>query len=531
MAIVAAAVRAPSRHVSPSLPALPNRHGSSLNPQFSGFSTPIKCSSATSAAAAKIHLANLDRILLPSPAPQCSASLQLEHKLAQPPKNDCSGGSEGGGMLTNLFGDLASIFPDLLRLKPEADEIMSPGSMKRLQRLLSDSSRLSPRNCIADKWRELHGAKAWEGLLDPLDENLRRELVRYGDFVQAAYHAFHSLPSPAASPSSRHRHLLLPDRSYRPTKSLFATSSLDVPGWAQTAAPQWLTQRSSWIGYVAVCENEREVRRMGRRDIAIVLRGTATGLEWAENLRPALVPVDERAEAAADAGERRVPKVVRGFLSLYETAGEKVPSLATAVVEEVRRLTEAYKGEKLSITVTGHSLGAALALLVADELSVACGPEAPPIAVISFGGPRVGNAAFAERVKRRGVNVLRVVNDGDVVTRVPLAPGLPHVRDVYEHVGAELRVDNRVSPYLKPDAGPSFSHDLEAYLHLVDGFNGTGYGFRSDAKRSLIRLLELQGPNIKKVYARRAQAIRPYPIDVRLPAQCNEPVPLASPSN
>ncbi|XP_020094955.1 phospholipase A1-Ibeta2, chloroplastic [Ananas comosus] len=378
---------------------------------------------------------------------------------------------------------------------------MSPRSLSHLQRLLSESPRPSPRSSIAAAWRRYHGAESWDGLLDPLDPDLRRELLRYGDFVQSAYRAFeHS----SSSSSSGHRHVVLPDRSYRATRSLFATSSLALPEWAHThlsSAPDWLTQRSSWVGFVAVCDSDREIARMGRRDIAVVLRGTATCHEWAENLRTSLVPLP----AAAAAAEPDLPRVARGFLSLYETPGERVPSLSSAIVDEVRRLLRLYEGEELSITVVGHSLGGALALLAADELR-ACAPRVPPIAVLSFGGPRVGDAAFADRLRRAGgVNVLRVVNAGDVVTRVPgaFASGRG-----YEHVGAELRVDSRDSPCLRPDAGPVCSHDLEAYLHLVDGFAGSGRDFRPDASRSVVRLLRHQRPSIKKVYANRALALR-----------------------
>jgi pimeloyl-ACP methyl ester carboxylesterase len=43
--------------------------------------------------------------------------------------------------------------------------------------------------------------------------------------------------------------------------------------------------------------------------------------------------------------------------SLYKTAGGKVRSLSADVMDEVRRLMDKYKGEELSITVVGHSLG------------------------------------------------------------------------------------------------------------------------------------------------------------------------------
>ncbi|KAJ6932983.1 phospholipase A1-Ibeta2 [Populus alba x Populus x berolinensis] len=382
----------------------------------------------------------------------------------------------------------------------KAAEEMSPRHLNRLQRLLSKTEEYSPRNHLGPRWREYHGSNDWKGLLDPLDENLRREVVRYGEFVQASYHAFHSNPAMSAQ-------VALPDRSYRVTKSLYATSSVGLPKWVDDVAPDlgWMTQRSSWIGYVAVCEDRREIQRLGRRDIVIALRGTSTCLEWAENMRAQLV------ETPGEHDPTEIqPKVECGFLSLYKTAGANVPSLSQSVVQEVTRLMELYSGEALSITVTGHSLGAALALLVGDELST-CAPHVPPVAVFSFGGPRVGNKGFANQINSKNVKVLRIVNSQDVITRVPGIPIVEQLNDnmplAYAHVGTELRVDTKMSPYLKPNADVACCHDLEAYLHLVDGFIASNCPFRANAKRSLVRLLNEQGSNVKRLYTSKAQAL------------------------
>ncbi|KAJ6801605.1 putative phospholipase A1-Ibeta2, chloroplastic [Iris pallida] len=469
---------------------------SPLNPHAS-TSRPLRADTRT-------HLSNLDRLLLKnSSPPQQLTHDRIKVQTKQPiDKTEDEGVPPpgGGGMFHAL--NLNTIIPSLRKSSTEA---MSPRSLSQLQRLLSYSSRPSPKNPIAPRWRLLHGASHWHGLLDPLDENLRRELTRYGDLVQAAYHTFHS--NPAAAPHQR-RDVILPDRNYRVTKSLYATSSVDPPEWVTGVAP-WMTQRSSWIGYVAVCDNDREITRMGRRDVVVALRGTATCLEWAENFRAGLVHVD-----GADDGSGCTAKVANGFLSLYRTSGLKVPSLSDMVVEEVRRLTELYKGEELSITITGHSLGGAISLLVADELSTRLPAGAPPIAVFSFGGPKVGNRAFADRIDKKGVKVLRVVNSNDIVTRVPgvlpreeLGRRFGHAMDGFVHAGAELRVDSRSSPFLKPDADPNCCHDLESYLHLVDGFIGSECPFRSDTKRSLVRLFELQRPNLKKLCVTQAREL------------------------
>ncbi|CAN6245367.1 unnamed protein product [Urochloa humidicola] len=511
---IAAAITAPTTaplHVAPRHAAQPSvqpraaprREPSPLNPNTpaqqalrTATSAPPSSSSSPSDAA-RAHIANLDKVLGKPPQVPRAATAVNEDTEQEPL-------SVRHGLLNALNLSFFVPMPGM-RARTAADEHMSPRSLMHMQQLLSaDSPRASPRSTIAPRWRSLHGEGGWAGLLDPLDSDLRRELLRYGDFVQAAYQAFHSLPTASA----RHRGLMLPDRSYRPTRSLFATSALSMPPWAKRPnTPEWLTQQSNWVGYVAVCESEREVARMGRRDIAIVLRGTATCLEWAENLRASLVPLDGEASDGAEAGAEE-PKVARGFLSLYKTAGEKVKSLSEEVMEEVRRLMEKYKGEELSITVVGHSLGAALALLVADEVATTI-PDAPPVAVVSFGGPKVGNAAFVDRLGSSGkVNVLRIVNAGDVVTKVPgVAPRLPHKKEQYQHVGAELRIDSKNSPCLRPDAGPACRHDLESYLHLIDGFTGTGRPFRHDARRSVIRLLQMQRGNVKKEYVNRAREL------------------------
>jgi hypothetical protein len=422
----------------------------------------------------------------------------------------------------------------------KAAEEMSPRHLNRLQRLLSKTGEYSPRNNLGSRWREYHGSNHWKGLLDPLDENLRREVVRYGEFIQAAYHSFHSNPEMSAQEPPQPRHVALSDRSYRVTKSLYATSSIGLPKWVDDVAPDlgWMTQRSSWIGYVAVCDDKREINRMGRRDIIIALRGTSTCLEWAENFRAQLVDMNQTHGQA---------KVECGFLSLYKTRGAHVPSLAESVIDEVKRLTELYKGETLSITVTGHSLGAALALLVADDIST-CTADVPPVAVFSFGGPRVGNRGFADRINTNNVKVLRIVNSQDVITRVPgtlmseemdqklrntRVGGVLDMLDrnmplAYSHVGEELRVDTKMSPYLKPDADMACCHDLEAYLHLVDGFMASNCPFRANAKRSLVRLLQDQKSNVKKLYTSKAKTLSLNLETQRLPMSMSTCLPSPS---
>ncbi|GMH22798.1 hypothetical protein Nepgr_024641 [Nepenthes gracilis] len=469
-------------------------------------------SSSLSTKKAKTHLAKLEK-LLQIETPRNGRELS-------PVLQESSSESRGRGILDGL--NLSSVWP---AERMSGAEEMSPRHLKSLQRLLSVSPEHSPRNQLGRRWREYHGSNDWAGLLDPLDENLRRELVRYGEFVQAAYQTFHSHPATSSERvNSQYDTVPLPDPSYRVTKSLYATSSLGLPTWIDDLAPDlaWMTQQSSWIGYVAVCDDKQEIARMGRRDIVIALRGTATCLEWAENLRDLLVEIPKD----GDVPHRR-PKVECGFLSLFATNGKNVPSLMKSIIQEVQRLRDFYRGETLSITITGHSLGAALALLAAHEVSSCDQGESHPVAVFSFGGPRVGNRAFADRLAEKNVKVLRIVNAQDVITRVPgmfvsedidrklRRTCVAEVLDVldnimpwaYAHAGTELTVDTKMSPYLKPNADVACCHDLEAYLHLVDGFLASDSPFRANAKRSLSKLLSEQGANVKKLYISKAKSL------------------------
>jgi len=82
-------------------------------------------------------------------------------------------------------------------------------------------------------------------------------------------------------------------------------------------------------------------------------------------------------------------------------------------------------GKGCKLWVTGHSLGAALATLCAGRYNNVQG-------VYTFGSPRVGNDGFKEKLD---ANIYRVVNNDDIVARVP-PPG------TYVHVGELKFIDS-----------------------------------------------------------------------------------------
>jgi predicted lipase len=92
------------------------------------------------------------------------------------------------------------------------------------------------------------------------------------------------------------------------------------------------------------------------------------------------------------------------------------PSTASAILSAVQDTLSA-KGTS-SVTVVGHSLGGALALLDGVFLSLKL-PSAT-VRVVSYGMPRVGNQAFANFVDSQlSGRVTHVNNEEDPIPTVP----------------------------------------------------------------------------------------------------------------
>jgi len=80
-----------------------------------------------------------------------------------------------------------------------------------------------------------------------------------------------------------------------------------------------------------------------------------------------------------------------------------------ALMPQIRKWADDAKPDLGSLIVTGHSLGAAMATLVASIWR--------PGWLVTLGSPRVGDAAFVATVA--AANVLRLVDCCDVVTELP----------------------------------------------------------------------------------------------------------------
>jgi hypothetical protein len=105
-------------------------------------------------------------------------------------------------------------------------------------------------------------------------------------------------------------------------------------------------------------------------------------------------------------------------------------SAARAVYKDVKP----YLATGKPIQITGHSLGGAIAVILAMYLKV---DDYPLTSVVTFGQPKVTNVSGAERFT--GLPLTRVVTLQDIVPLVPpLSPLQIQELDIYWHMGEEV---------------------------------------------------------------------------------------------
>ncbi|XP_044964593.1 lipase-like isoform X1 [Hordeum vulgare subsp. vulgare] len=124
-------------------------------------------------------------------------------------------------------------------------------------------------------------------------------------------------------------------------------------------------------------------------------------------------------------------KVHTGFYSAYNNT-----LLRPAITNAVRKARRLY-GD-ISVIVTGHSMGGAMASFCALDLAISLGSDS--VHLMTFGQPRIGNAAFASYFEQYVPSAIRVTHEHDIVPHLPpYFFFLPHLtyhhfpREVWEH--------------------------------------------------------------------------------------------------
>ncbi|KNA23169.1 hypothetical protein SOVF_027230 isoform A [Spinacia oleracea] len=384
-------------------------------------------------------------------------------------------------------------------------------------------------------WKHLLGSNNWDGLLEPLNEDLRRLILRCGDFCQVTYDTFINDPNSEYCGASRYAKADLLQKTSFPGGSdkydvvgfLYATARVGVPEaflLKSRSREKW-DRESNWIGYVVVSKDEVS-KEIGRREIYVAWRGTIRDYEWVDVLgadlqsaksllRTQQNPPDEVPAKILDSAapstnngtnnpqgtnffswimswfqqnsnknpDNEDPKVMAGWLTLYTSEDPKSPftklSARTQLLTKLKQLIDQYKDEEISITFAGHSLGATLSIVSAFDIVENLTTDIPVTAIV-FGCPKVGNKAFQKRFE--SYTNLKVLHVRNVIDLIPL---YPFKLLGYVNIGTDLEIDTRKSKFLKDSKNPSDWHNLQAILHIVNGWQGVKEEFKLVIKRSI----------------------------------------------
>jgi hypothetical protein len=185
-------------------------------------------------------------------------------------------------------------------------------------------------------------------------------------------------------------------------------------------------------------------------DAVIAVRGTEGIHEWMQDVRFLLVP------CAFLVGAGRTED---GFTAMYLSFTTDPAPGSPAVSKALAKLR--WRKPVKTLTICGHSLGGALATLLA--MDVAVNTEFTDPMVYSYASPRAGDGAFAATYDHAVQRTCRIANRMDLVPKLPLPPLYEHVASLYDLNPVTFGPPPRV--LVKTDL--VCEHVLTTYLHLL----------------------------------------------------------------
>lgn len=188
------------------------------------------------------------------------------------------------------------------------------------------------------------------------------------------------------------------------------------------------------------------------QELVAAIRGTDTLLEWLHDGSFLMV-------ASPIPGVRG--RTEDGFTAVYRSLRMGQANGSQTVRDSMGNYLDTAAAT--SVTICGHSLGGALATLLA--IDVALNTSCRDLVAYTYASPRTGDHEFAGSYNAAVPSSFRVANRQDLVPKLPPFLPLP-----YEHVNTECML-NPPPGAIKPTIG--CMHHLTSYLWLMGRLAGT----------------------------------------------------------
>jgi pimeloyl-ACP methyl ester carboxylesterase len=155
-----------------------------------------------------------------------------------------------------------------------------------------------------------------------------------------------------------------------------------------------------------------------------------------------------------------------GFTAMYRSLAVSPNTGAASVIKSISGLT--WKRSVTSVTICGHSLGSALATLLAIDLAAnAAAPFNVPT-VYTYASPKTGDLLFVSTYNHLVPNTLRIANRLDLVPKLPLPPLYDHVLGLYDLNPVKFGI----SPTVLVKCDIPCEDFLTSYLNLLSQLAG-----------------------------------------------------------
>jgi hypothetical protein len=186
-------------------------------------------------------------------------------------------------------------------------------------------------------------------------------------------------------------------------------------------------------------------------DVVIALRGTEGIMEWVQDAKFGAVSCPFLSSGG---------KTEDGFTDMYQSMAIDGAGGNATLAKSLA--TIAWKKPVTSLTICGHSLGGALATLLALDVAANCPPPFNNPAAYTYASPKTGDPAFVSTYNHNVPNTFRVANRVDLVPKLPLPPLYDHVSGLFEVNPVKL-----VPPAVLIKFDVRCEHILTSYLHLL----------------------------------------------------------------